>query len=154
MVIVTVTSSLSWIRPVRDQRMSGSISNRSDSTCAREVVSLPTLPVISASRTSSAVKVLPVYVAKQQLDTFAAELVREAEITGRVGSETTSRAQVLSERLEIDPDIRWSRTGRIQLNEEVTVTLTMDVDIGFGGLGSFPIELTAQASGRSEVYWK
>ena len=100
-----------------------------------------------------AVKVLPVYVAKQQLDTFAAELVREAEITGRVGSETTSRAQVLSERLEIDPDIRWSRTGRIQLNEEVTVTLTMDVDIGFGGLGSFPIELTAQASGRSEVYW-
>jgi hypothetical protein len=56
--------------------------------------------------------------------------------------------------LEIDPDIRWSRTGRIQLNEEVTVTLTMDVDIGFGGLGSFPIELTAQASGRSEVYWK
>lgn len=37
-----------------------------------------------------AVKVLPVYVAKQQLDTFAAELVREAEITGRVGSETTS----------------------------------------------------------------
>jgi len=36
----------------------------------------------------------------------------------------------------------------------VTVTLTMDVDIGFGGLGSFPIELTAQASGRSEVYWK
>ena len=80
--------------------------------------------------------------------------LKEAEITGRVGSETTSRAQVLSERLEIDPDIRWSRTGRIQLNEEVTVTLTMDVDIGFGGLGSFPIELTAQASGRSEVYWK
>ena len=77
-----------------------------------------------------------------------------ATYTGRVGSETTSRAQVLSERLEIDPDIRWSRTGRIQLNEEVTVTLTMDMDIGFGGLGSFPIELTAQASGRSEVYWK
>ena len=41
-----------------------------------------------------------------------------------------------------------------QNREEVTVTLTMDVDIGFGGLGSFPIELTAQASGRSEVYWK
>ena len=100
------------------------------------------------------VRVLPVFVAKQQLDTFAAELVREAEITGRVGSETNSRAQVLSERLEIDPDIHWSRTGRIQLNEEVTVTLTMDVDIGFGGLGSFPIEMTAQASGRSEVYWK
>lgn len=32
-----------------------------------------------------AVKVLPVYVAKQQLDTFAAELVREAEITAGSG---------------------------------------------------------------------
>ena len=102
-----------------------------------------------------ALKVLPVYVAKQQLDTFAAELVREAEITGRVGSETTSRAQVLSERLEIDPDIRWSRTGRIQLNEEVTVTLTHEIDLGlFAGFGSFPITLRADATGKSEVYWK
>jgi hypothetical protein len=101
-----------------------------------------------------AVKVLPVYVAKQQLDTYATELVREAEITGRVGSETTMRAAVLSERLGIEPDIRWSRTGRIQLNSEVTVTATLDVNIGFGGLGSFPIELTAQATGKSEVYWK
>jgi hypothetical protein len=101
-----------------------------------------------------AVKVLPVYVAKQQLDTFATELVREAEIAGRVGSETSQRAAILSERLEIEPEIRWSRTGRIQLNEEVTVTLTLDVDIGFGGLGSFPIELKAQATGKSEVYHK
>ena len=43
-----------------------------------------------------AVKVLPVYVAKQQLDTFAAELVREAEITGTVGIETTSPSQFLA----------------------------------------------------------
>ena len=101
-----------------------------------------------------AVKVLPVFTAKHQLDTFAAELVREAEISGRVGSETTARAQVLSERLKMAPDIRWSCTGRIQLNEEVTVTLTMEMDMGFGGLGSFPVRLTAKASGRSEVYWK
>ena len=102
-----------------------------------------------------AVRVLPVFIAKQNLDTYAAELVREAEITGRVGSETNTRAAVLSERLGIGPDITWSRTGRIQLNEEVTVTLSLDVDIGlFGGLGSFPIELTAQATGKSEVYWK
>ena len=35
-----------------------------------------------------AVRVFPVFVAKQQLDTFATELIREAEIAGRVGSET------------------------------------------------------------------
>lgn len=101
-----------------------------------------------------AVQVLPVYIMKQQLGTFATELVREAEITGRVGSETSMRATILSERLGVEPEIRWSRTGRIQLGEEVTVTVTLDMDIGFGGLGSFPIELKAQASGKSEVYYK
>ena len=101
------------------------------------------------------VRVLPVYVAKQQLDTYAVELVREAEITGRVGSETNRRAATLTDSTGLDPDIRWSQTGRIQLNDEITVTLTLDMDIGlFGGLGSFPITLTAEATGKSEVYWK
>lgn len=36
-----------------------------------------------------AVRILPVFVAKQQLDTYAVELVREAEISGRVGTETS-----------------------------------------------------------------
>jgi hypothetical protein len=101
-----------------------------------------------------AVKVLPVYVAKHNLDTYATELVREAEIAGQVGSATSTRAAILSERLGIEPDITWSRTGRIQLNEEVTVTCRLTMDIGFGGLGSFPVELVAQATGKSEVYWK
>lgn len=102
-----------------------------------------------------AVRVLPVFIAKQQLDTFATELVREAEVTGRVGSETSRRAAVLQERLGIDPDITWSNSGRIQLNEEVTVILTLQENIGlFGNFGSFPITLQAQATGKSEVYWK
>lgn len=101
------------------------------------------------------VKVLPVFTAKQQLDLFAAELVREAEISGRVGTETTLRAQVLRERTGLSPAISWSRSGRLQLNSEVTVTLTMTMDIGlFGRFGSFPVRLTAKASGVSEVYWK
>ena len=101
-----------------------------------------------------AVKVLPVYIAKHNLDTYATELVREAEITGQVGSATTTRAAILSERLGVSPTVSWSRTGRIQLNEEVTVTCTITMDIGFGGLGSFPVELVAQARGKSEGYWK
>ena len=100
------------------------------------------------------VRIAPVFVAKQNLDVFADELVRTAEINGRVGSATNAKAAGLRGETGLDPDISWSDTGKIQLGNEVTVTLTMDVDIGFGGLGSFPIELTAQASGRSEVYWK
>ena len=102
-----------------------------------------------------AVSVLPVFVTKNQLDTYAAELCREAEIAGRVGSETTLRAQVLSEKTGLSPNISWSKTGRLQLNEEFTVIVTMQADLGlFGGFGSFPVTLKAQASGKSEVYWK
>ena len=102
-----------------------------------------------------AVRVLPVYITKQRLDTFATELVREAEITGNVGSETERRAAVLREKTGIDPEITWSAEGKIQLNEEVTVTLTLPKEIGlFGRFGSFPVTLQSQATGKSEVYWK
>ena len=85
------------------------------------------------------VRVLPVYVAKQQLDTYAVELVREAEIAGRVGTETNRRAAALTDSTGLDPDIRWSRTGRIQLNDEVTVTLTLDMTSASSeGLGHSP----------------
>ena len=102
-----------------------------------------------------AVRVFPVYIAKQQLDVFATELIREAEITGRVGTETDRRTQLMREKTGLNPTISWSRSGRIQLNEDVTVTLTLQTNIGlFGGFGSFPITLRAEADGKSEVYWK
>ena len=91
------------------------------------------------------VRIAPVFVAKQNLDVFADELVRTAEINGRVGSATTG----------LDPDISWSDTGKIQLGNEVTVTLTTTVNLGlFGEFASFPVTLTARATGISEVYWK
>jgi len=102
-----------------------------------------------------AVKVFPVFIAKNQLDTFATELCREAEISGKVGSETSLRATVLKESTGLNPNISWSKTGNIQLNEEVTVTITLQQNIGlFGNFGSFPITLKAQATGKSEVYHK
>ena len=100
------------------------------------------------------IAVAPVVSAKIQLDNYADELVREAEISGKIGSETTARAQVLSERTGIIPKITWSRVGKVQLNQEFTVTCTYTMNIGFGKFGSFPVTLTAKASGRSEVYWK
>lgn len=102
-----------------------------------------------------AVRVFPVYIAKQQIDTFASELIREAEISGRVGAETSRREQFLQEKTGLNPTVTWSTNGRIQLNEEVTVTVTYQTDIGlFAGFGSFPITLRADAAGKSEVYWK
>ena len=102
-----------------------------------------------------AMLVIALAVAKQQLDTFATELVREAELYGRVGTETTRRTQSLREQTGLDPDISWSSTGRIQLNQEITVVLTYETNLGlFAGFGSFPITLRSEATGKSEVYWK
>lgn len=101
-----------------------------------------------------AVKVFPVYIVKQQVDTFATELVREAEITGQVGTETARREQLLAEKTGINPTVVWSKTGKIQLNEEISVVVTYEVNIGmFNGFGSFPITLRGEAMGKSEVYW-
>lgn len=102
-----------------------------------------------------AMRILPVFIQKQQLDYYASELVREAEVTGRVGEETSRRAAVLTEKTGLTPDITWSTQGQIQLNSDVMVTLTMETNIGlFGDIGSFPVTLRAQAAGKSEVYWK
>jgi len=101
-----------------------------------------------------AVKVYPVFVVKSDLNTFANELARLAEIEGRIGSETTAKKNELRASLGIDPTVNWSRTGNIGLNEEFSLVLTLPVDIGFFEFGSFPITLTAKATGRSEVYHK
>ena len=133
------------------KRFRGIVKNRR----AEGYIDVVVLVLCAVLMLALAIRILPVFVAKQQLDTFATELVREAEVTGRVGSETSRRAAVLREKTGIDPDISWSTGGRIQLNEEVTVTMTLRRNIGlFGGFGSFPITLQAQATGKSEVYWK
>ncbi len=101
------------------------------------------------------VKVMPVFIAKQNLDTYAAELVRTAEVAGCVGSATTAKNNSLRNETGLTPSVSWSRYGNIQLGQEVTVTLTYRMNIGlFGGFASFPVTLTEKATGTSEVYHK
>lgn len=101
------------------------------------------------------VRVFPVYIRKQQIDTFASELIREAEMAGVIGNETTRREAFLREKTGISPSVTWSKVGKIQLNEEVLVTVTYKTNIGlFGGFASFPITLKANAMGKGEIYWK
>ncbi|QAA32746.1 DUF4320 family protein [Clostridium manihotivorum] len=106
-----------------------------------------------------AVKVFPVFTAKSQLNSYTNEILREAEISGRIGNEVAERNLKLKEQTGIDPKIVWeadyiSGTNKVQLNDDITVTVTKTLDIGFFSFGSFPIELTSKATGRSEVYWK
>ncbi len=102
------------------------------------------------------VQLLPVFQTKQQLDIFATEIVREAEIKG--STSISSRISTMKEQTGLDPDIDWDcdyfSGSKIQLNGDISVTLTETVDIGFFRFGSFPIELQAKATGKSEVYYK
>ncbi len=103
-----------------------------------------------------AVSFLPVFTTKQQLDLFAAEIVREAEIVG--GTNVSSRISAMRQQTGLDPQIEWDcdyfSGSRVQLNGDISVTLTDTVDIGFFFFGSFPIQIRAKASGKSEVYYK
>ena len=101
-----------------------------------------------------ALNVFPAFIAKQQLDTYASELCRTAELAGEVGTETSEKEQSLSEQTGLHPDVTWSKTGKIQLDEKITLKCTIVKDIGFANFGSFPVTLKAIQEGRSEVYWK
>ncbi|WP_283606947.1 DUF4320 family protein [Faecalispora anaeroviscerum] len=97
----------------------------------------------------------PVIVAAQQLNTYSTELVRTAAISGRVGEETEQREEVLNRTIGLKPEVTWSSTGKIQLNDEITVTCSVTKKLGgWGGYADFPIHLSKKATSRSEVYWK
>ena len=103
-----------------------------------------------------AVTLMPVFTTKQQLDIFATEIVRQAEIVG--GTNVSSRIADMKEQTGLNPTIRWDcdyySGSKVQLNGDIEVSLTDTVDIGFFVFGSFPIEIHAKATGKSEVYYK
>ena len=103
-----------------------------------------------------AMTLFPVLMKKQQLDSFADEIVRQTEIVG--GTDVSGRIVQLKQETGLDPRIQWDceyySGNKVQLNGDIQVTLTQSVDIGFFVFGSFPIELKARASGKSEVYYK
>ncbi len=103
-----------------------------------------------------AMTLFPVFMKKQQFDSFANEVVREAEIVG--STDVSGRIAQLKQETGLEPQIHWDcdyySGNKVQLNGDIQVTLIQRVDIGFFVFGSFPIELKARASGKSEVYYK
>ncbi len=100
------------------------------------------------------INILPAYIVKMELINFANEIARVIEIEGEVGEKVDERINELIETTNFNPTIDISKSGKLDINEEFTVTTTYTIDIGNSSAGSFPITLTGKASGRSEVYWK
>ena len=125
-------------------------SKRGEMLVTVSVVLMVAMTVVAFST-----KLYPVFLHKQQLDTYAGELCRVAEISGRVGDETVAKEEKLDAEMTISPNVAWNTSGKVQLNGEITVTCTMTENIGlWGGFGSFPITIQGRATGQSEVYWK
>ena len=63
-------------------------------------------------------------------------------MSGRGGSETSARYERLAEKTGMRPAVVWSQTGRIQLGHEVSVAITLNMEMGnFGSIGSWPVTL-------------
>ena len=73
--------------------------------------------------------VAPVFLTKMTLNNYANELAREAEIAGRIGTETSQRLDRLNESSGLTPTVEWSTSGKIQIGRSFTVTVSADVDI-------------------------
>ena len=101
------------------------------------------------------IKIAPVFITKMTINNYANELCREAEIAGRIGTETTTRLDRLNEsHPDLNPTVTWSNTGNIQIGETFTVTVAVYYDFSFFVFRSTPINITATAQGTSEVFWK
>ena len=101
-------------------------------------------------------ELLPIFVTKYNLDVFANEVVRAAEISGSTTSSlVNSTIANMRTNTGIDPTIIWERGGtRVQLGNEITLRLEVVETISLYGVGRFPIPLRSRSSGLSEVYYK
>lgn len=99
---------------------------------------------------------LPIFTTKYNLDMFAAEVVRAAEITGSTTSgAVNSTIANMRGNTGISPTIIWERGGaQVQLGNEISLRLETRVHLSLFGVGSFPIILRSRSSGTSEVYYK
>ncbi|EOE7347217.1 DUF4320 family protein [Clostridioides difficile] len=106
-----------------------------------------------------AISIYPAFITWNNLDSFAKEVIREAEISGEIGEDVNKKIEKLKE-TNIKPDsIEWDTiyingSKKVQLNDEINIVVKKTVDIGFFEFGSFPIPLEGKSTGRSEVYWK
>ena len=119
-------------------------------------VDIVVLVLIAMMVIALGIKVFPAFMAKDRLNTFTNQILREAQIQGMIQIDYRS----ISESIDINIDsVTWDANTmegkKVQLDEKITVTCTTKVEIGlFGEFGSFQIPLKSKATGKSEVYWK
>lgn len=97
---------------------------------------------------------------KQDLNYMCRELVEAATVSGGVTDAVHQRYEELCGETGLRPTVCYSAayfdraTGKVQLGDSISCTLTAALTLpGFGGV-PFPVALEATESGLSRVYWK
>ena len=101
----------------------------------------------------SFLQLFPLYDEYSRLNDFGKEIMRTAELSGRIGAETDSEIVRMKAITKLDPNITWSKSGKVALGEEIEVTLTAESTVRALGQ-DFVIPMKVRVTGRSEVYWK
>ncbi len=97
---------------------------------------------------------------KQDLTHMCHELVEAATASGRIGPEVEERFEQLCAEAGFVPNVSFSAvyfdssSGKVQLGDVITCTLTYSTELmGFGGF-SLPFDVEVTESGLSRIYWK
>lgn len=98
---------------------------------------------------------------KQDLDYFAKEIIDTATTFGRTKTEVSTRYNELAEEVGFSPTVSYDgsiyynkASGKVQLGDTITVTLTYKTYVRGLGVFKIPITLSAKHSGLSQKYWK
>jgi hypothetical protein len=117
-------------------------------------IGIAVLMITVATSLAVIVAISPIFIAKQDLDVYADQLIRTAEIAGSVGTDTDAQQNKLTADMGIEPDVRWNRTGNVPLGDTIALELTLICPVKVGSLANFNITLKSKVTGKSEVYWK
>lgn len=98
---------------------------------------------------------MQIYAKHNLVNSMAHEIARFVEIRGGVDGSTYTEFERLKRAAGYsDAAVSFSQTGRLQLEEPFTVTVTVQQKFGIGGIKVIPVTVKAIATGRSEKYWK
>lgn len=98
---------------------------------------------------------LQIYARHNLINTMAHELARYVEIKGIINSDTYNEFERLKRASGFDSaTVSFDQSGRLQLEEPFTVTVTVREKFGIGSIQVIPVDVKAVSTGRSEVYWK
>lgn len=106
-------------------------------------------------------KLMPVFVFKQQLDEFATDVSKIISIEGSYNdiakkkiSEYQKESNLNEIKVTLDETEYMPSTAKIQLGDAIVVSVSGTYDISFWQFSAVPIKLTGRGEERSEVYWK